>query len=336
MSRSHGVIKVEVWEAVSDFRRLYLDAQWAYAMLVSQPLINNLGVLPYVPEKWARLSLDLTPQRLRHALDQLEEQRYTVTDEATAELLIRTFIRHDKVWSQPKLVTNARRLIREVESPPIRDYLLSEHPWLTDETWSGEKIRRHENRRRPRDTPSETPSDTPSETPIAEPVENGLRKGVTEGVSPTRARVRDGLPQPLDQDQPLGRTSSDTSAAAPRDNAAAANLIERLDELGLNGEALTLAQADPPRAEAWLALAATEARTNPAMFILGGLRSGEWPTPRGPMKRHSTAAPCPECGTGGGDHTADCPTLTARLERVHTAALVEGELPDPHEKKGAD
>ncbi len=61
---------------------------------------------------------------------------------------------------------------------------------------------------------------------------------------------------------------------------AAAALIAKLDDLGLNGNAQQLAQADPARAQAWIDLAAHEAKTNPAAFVLTGLRSGEWPSTR--------------------------------------------------------
>lgn len=197
MPRSHGVIKSEVWEVGSDFRRLLgLDAQWAFAMLISQPQINNLGVLPYVPERWSRLAVDLDRSRLGAALTALEELRYTITDLDTGELLVRTFIRHDAVWKQPRLVTNARRLIREVESEPIRAFLIDRHPWLVEDAWTPAKITKHETTQRPPETPSVTPLDTP----LAEPLSGG--------VSDPRARVRVGLGLPLPLGQPQDQRSS--------------------------------------------------------------------------------------------------------------------------------
>jgi hypothetical protein len=228
--RSHGVIKVSVWEVGSGFRALSLDAQWAYEMLISQPQINNCGLLPYTPEKWVRFAAGLDKFRLGEALLELEIKRFTITDADTGEILVRTFIKHDQIWKQPKLVTNARKLIREVESERIREYLLSRHPWLTDETWLLKKIEQHETSKKvatqdaqeAHDTPSVRGSvrgsDTPSHTPIAEPVENGSQKGVsegvTEGVSPPRASARDDLPLPLDQDPPLGLGLSRSEAVA--------------------------------------------------------------------------------------------------------------------------
>lgn len=133
MARSHGVLKVSVWEPGNDFRALTLDAQWAYMMLISQPQISNLGVLPYTPEKWARVSAGLTLTRVDLAVAELEQHRYVIVDVDAAELLIRTFVKHDKVWSQWQLVPNARKLMRELESEPIRVYLTQRHPWLVED-----------------------------------------------------------------------------------------------------------------------------------------------------------------------------------------------------------
>lgn len=193
MARSYGVLKISVWEPQSDFRTLTLHAQWAYAMLISQPQISNLGVLPHTPEKWRRFARGLTATELQEALDELEQARYTIVDEDTGELLVRTFIKHDAVWKVPKLVTNARKLIREVESEGIRGYLIERHPWLVQE-WAKEQIDAHETAR---DTPSDTRTDrgidTPSDTPIGEaaqiPLPEGVSKGVTEPLSP-RAPAR--------------------------------------------------------------------------------------------------------------------------------------------------
>lgn len=135
MARSFGVIKSEVWEPRSGFRKLTPGGQWAYLMLVSQPQISNLGLLAYTPEKWARLATSLTERQLEDWIAELSAAYYVLLDIQTGELLIRTFVRHDKVWAQPALVANGRILIRAVESDEIHDYLVGEHPWLDTDRW---------------------------------------------------------------------------------------------------------------------------------------------------------------------------------------------------------
>lgn len=167
MARSYGVLKSTLWEPGSDFRQLDPLAQWGYTMLISQPQISNLGILAYTPEKWARLAVGLTVEIVEGALAIIEAARYILVDLDTGELLVRTFVRHDKVWSQPRLVTNARKLIREVESERIRAELCTQHPWLVND-WTKEEILAFEEAQ-------ETPSDTPPD--------RGSNKGVSKGVS---------------------------------------------------------------------------------------------------------------------------------------------------------
>lgn len=180
MARSYGVLKVSVWEPNSDFRRLPPLPQWAYAMLISQPQLNNLGIVPYTPERWARFADGLDLDTLEGAIEDLEDQEFVIVDRDAGELLVRTFIKHDKVWSQPRLVTNARKLIWEVESQTIRNYLARRYPWLLD-TRSRDEIQAWEETQ-------ETPSDTRiSETPIERGIETPSETPLDTRITPARA-----------------------------------------------------------------------------------------------------------------------------------------------------
>jgi hypothetical protein len=258
MPRSHGIIHVAVWEVGSDFRAFTLDTQWAYEMLISQPAINNLGLLPYTPEKWWRFASDLTVDRLTAALETLEDARMTVTDPSTGELLVRTFIKHDRIWKHSKLVTNARKLIREVESGRIRDYLLTAHPWLLEHDWTQTKIEAHETGRKPlrrppakpqtEPQPKGQPTDEPTlETkgqtegvtggepePQHEPQTEGEHEGEHDGVSsarPREGRVRDGLGLPQDQPLSTGSKVNETRAVAAPVGTALASITPELPSI---------------------------------------------------------------------------------------------------------
>ena len=147
MARTHGRIKVEVWDAGSDFRHLGLDAQWTYAMLVSQRMVSLCGVLPYTPKKWAKLAPDITGERLEDALSELEAEWYIIVDRETDELLVRTMVKHDRAWTNPKLVTAARKRFVEIESDAIKDYLGKRHAWLTNGVMEPEEVREYEENR---------------------------------------------------------------------------------------------------------------------------------------------------------------------------------------------
>lgn len=180
-----------MWEPGSEFRQLSPLAQWAYMMLLSQPQISNLGMLAYTPEKWVRLAIGATPPQLEAAIGELEERRYLIIDRETGELLVRTFIKHDKVWSQPKLVINARVIINQVESDAIRSYLSRRHPWLVETDWDKDRIGAFERDYR---DPEDTPFDSPR-IPLSEKTQGpkGLDAGEGVGVGPSSRKEEDQL-----------------------------------------------------------------------------------------------------------------------------------------------
>lgn len=231
MARSYGVLKTTAWAPGSDFRQLDPLAQWAFAMLISQPQISNLGLLAYTPEKWARLAVGLTVEIVEGAIACLEAGGYVIVDVETGELLVRTFITHDKVWSQPKLVSNARKLIREVESDRIRSVLVERHPWLLDGS-SKDEIAAFEEARES----------------LTEGVSKGVSDGHTEGVSdglsipgsPPRARTAAGAgagsssrrgtgprtEASYDSSDDREPAAADPAREAPRESAVAAVIAE--------------------------------------------------------------------------------------------------------------
>jgi hypothetical protein len=204
MARSHGIVKVTIWDPASDFRRLTRDAQRTYLLLLSQPQINNCGVLPYTPERWVRMAADDNSRAQKRALRELSEHNFVVIDERTGELLVRTFVRHDRIESQPNLVKAAQREFREIESVGIRALLYEMHPWLSPG------------------------SPDPSQMTI-EPLREGVREGVPEGVREPLAegvgeppRVRARAPRAAPAPSPQERK---TSAVDLRENGTAEEVV---------------------------------------------------------------------------------------------------------------
>lgn len=196
MARSHGILKTTIWEATSEFRQLTLNGQWCYAMLVSQPQINNCGAVPYVPEKWVRFANGLDRDTLNQSLLELRARLFIVVDEDTGELLVRTFIKHDRIWKQPNLITAARREYAAIESQLLREILLHQHPWLTTST-TAEAVKKTE----------ETSKTKGLTEPLIEGVSEGLPdgveiEGVSEGVPRARVVRAHAHPQPLPQENP--------------------------------------------------------------------------------------------------------------------------------------
>lgn len=95
MPNQFGALQSAIWKD-ADFRKLPLDAQWAYEMLISQPDLSKAGVLTICLGRWAKYAEDMTEPRLTAALKRLHEARFIQADWDTYELLVRTFIKHDR------------------------------------------------------------------------------------------------------------------------------------------------------------------------------------------------------------------------------------------------
>lgn len=181
MARTHARIQGEIW-ANAEWRVLRRDAQWAYVLLLSQPQINNCGVLPLTLRRWSALSAGTTVDDLLAALHELEEWWFIVCDYETEEVLVRTFIRHDRVERQPNVLLSAERQFREVQSARIREVLRAENPHLFAESKPlpkdlreplSEALREGVNARVPSPSPTTTPAPTPAEPGEHDRADNG-------------------------------------------------------------------------------------------------------------------------------------------------------------------
>ncbi|MCW6003906.1 hypothetical protein K1W54_04820 [Micromonospora sp. CPCC 205371] len=126
MARSEARISVEVWEPEADFGELTSDAQWMYFFLLSQSDLAHTGALALRVRRWSRRASDLTPEDIEKRLSELEGHRYVVVDYDAEEVLIRTFIRGDKVYRQPNVLAAAREQLPLITSRRLRGALAAE------------------------------------------------------------------------------------------------------------------------------------------------------------------------------------------------------------------
>lgn len=125
MARGHGRILTSVWED-GDFLALDERQQRMYLFLISQPNLNHAGLLPLTLKRWARKAHGLTVAAVEKTLSELADLRFVVVDDDTEELLIRTFVRNDGVWRQPKVMAAMVSGAQEISSPALRRALLAE------------------------------------------------------------------------------------------------------------------------------------------------------------------------------------------------------------------
>ncbi|QIJ61449.1 hypothetical protein [Streptomyces sp. JB150] len=230
MARGHGRILTSIWED-SDFLTLDEREQRLYLFLISQPNLNHAGLLPLTLRRWSRKARELTHIELEKRLQALEDTRFIVMDEDTEELLIRSFVRNDGVWKQPKVMGAMVSGAMEISSRRLRRALLAEVDRIPLDELSNEpgargvsirqQVSEHiETLRKafhdPSPTPSGggsgTPSGTPSVTPSDTPAK-GDRKASTRAHAPaSRAHSPAPAPTPVPSHSPKGVAEEDGPA----------------------------------------------------------------------------------------------------------------------------
>jgi hypothetical protein len=137
VSRTYANISTAIWRR-DEFRALDPNAQWMYLLLTSQPEISAAGVLPLSITRWSTRAKGVTPEMVVGALQRLQAHRYVVLDFETEEVLVRSFVRWDGGYTNPKRRPVIQRAAEDVESKAIRRSLAAEFrrlglpEWLSD------------------------------------------------------------------------------------------------------------------------------------------------------------------------------------------------------------
>lgn len=114
-----------IWSEQS-IRQLTRRQRDAYFLVYTQPDLNRCGVLPYRPRYWAKLATDSPEPDLEQDFRDLHNTRHVIVDDNDELLLIRTYVKHDGLLSQPLVVASMIRDYHRVTSPLIRTAFLAE------------------------------------------------------------------------------------------------------------------------------------------------------------------------------------------------------------------
>jgi len=125
MARDYARIMTAIWKN-KEFRALTEQQQRGYLFLVTQPDISAAGVLPLRVRRWADAASSSTPESLAQILKELEVGRFIYVDWDAEELLIRSFIRWDGGFNNPKRRPVIIRAAEEVESEAIAHHIATE------------------------------------------------------------------------------------------------------------------------------------------------------------------------------------------------------------------
>lgn len=193
MARSEARLSVSIWTD-PDFKGLTPTAQRMFMFLLSQPDLAHDGVIALRERRWSTAAAGLAVDAVRRDLDELRAARFVVIDDDAEELLIRSFIRRDKVYRQPNVLRAAADHLEVVTSPYILTALAAELRRVAeaDDISEGsasiiaEMLAAIEKAcPNPPDTPTPNPSGNPSDMPTpGTPGERGVVTVVPQGVSP--------------------------------------------------------------------------------------------------------------------------------------------------------
>ena len=137
MGRPYAKLYRDIWTD-PDLRALGRDARYVYIFLFSQPDLNAAGVLPLTVRRWAGTA-GMTPEEMTGTLALLNDHRYVVIDDATEELLIRTYIRNDELWRIPNTLYAVVRDAARTVSPTLRATLAAELAALPVDNLTGKR-----------------------------------------------------------------------------------------------------------------------------------------------------------------------------------------------------
>jgi len=125
VARKHARLLLSIWDD-DDFTALGPTEQTIYFGILSSRDLSWCGVAPLLPQRFTRNAHGLTERKIGSALDRLAKERFVVIDRSTAELAVRTFVRHDEVMRQPNVVKAMATALGRVHSDRLRDVILEE------------------------------------------------------------------------------------------------------------------------------------------------------------------------------------------------------------------
>lgn len=123
MARSEARLQFGLWR--TGLEGLSAHAKLVYAVLLTEPTINQCGVGAIRTSRWAR-DASLTIAETDKALGELVTENKILLDDDTEEVFVRTLIRNDGVAKQPYVLKGALREALQTTSPTIRRSLAGE------------------------------------------------------------------------------------------------------------------------------------------------------------------------------------------------------------------
>jgi hypothetical protein len=176
VARNHARLLLRIWDD-PEWLALTSSQQITYLALLSSRDLSWCGVAPLLPQRLAKASRDMTTHRAQANLATLSATRFVVIDNASAEVAVRTYVRHDDFLKQPNVVKAMIKDLAKVHSKIIHGTVVTElgrayreDPGLKG--WATIQLLDRDLFRTICRNPSANPSGKGSANPFANPSEN--------------------------------------------------------------------------------------------------------------------------------------------------------------------
>lgn len=188
MAKDFAAVNVGMW-GDQDFRDLPAPAQHLYLMLWTSPGLSYCGVHDWRPGRLAARTAGASGDDLRVIAQCLESRHFVIVDDETEEILVRSWMRFDKVMKKPRLAISCVAAYAEVASNRLRGVVVHELRKAREidpewPAWSDKRVQ---------DVLEQPSVDAKSEVTVADPFAEGFAYGFAEdlgkGLLQTSARV---------------------------------------------------------------------------------------------------------------------------------------------------
>lgn len=118
-------IRSDMW-LDDQWRSLTKDAQHLYMALLTDPQRSYCGVVAWKPRTIIQRAAEWSELEIMRAAVELSDTFFLVFDQGTEEVLVRSFIRHDGLLTQPRMAVSVANAFGVIGSNKIRAVVVHE------------------------------------------------------------------------------------------------------------------------------------------------------------------------------------------------------------------
>lgn len=125
MAKKFAQIRPDIW-LDDDWRALTKDAQHLYLLLLTDPEMSYCGVVDWRPPRIVQRAAEWSTIEMMRAAVELSYAFFLVFDQGTEEVMVRSYMRHDGLLSQPRMAVSVANAFGVIGSNKLRAVVVHE------------------------------------------------------------------------------------------------------------------------------------------------------------------------------------------------------------------